>query len=485
MDQENTIKRIKGQLTPICNSVILDKEIVCPMCINTLSFLSKFLLHIQKTKENIMELAHMITILNEKVFIWPFTLIFISNIIISIKTRFIQVRMLPTMLRLFWGSKTEDQKNENPNTLPSRDAVLTVISTSVGIGNLVGPIVAIKMGGPGALIIFLISVFFGAATIFSEVKFAITFRKKLPDGSWAGGAMQYLKKAIAPWAATVYALCGSLLLLAWSSAQSNQFAEICQTYGIPSAATGGAVAILVLLYLLAGIRKIGDLSAKIVPLMFAIITILSFYIIFSNITILPSILWSALKSAFTPKAFGGAGIGLMVRWAVAKGTQASEAAAGTTTIPHSMVEHAEPYKQGILAMLSAYAVLCICAMVGLVVLVTGAWQDPTAGMGIKVLAHSFAQYIPSILSNVILLVSIFLFAFGTVIGNAYNGGQCFSYVTKNRWLTAYYVGVALTLVFGAIFSVEFIWSFVDLFVIPVALINLTGLLILIFKRNNK
>jgi len=441
-----------------------------------------FSTHFQ-SKENIMELAHIIHVLNEKVFIWPFFLIFLGNIIISIKTRFIQVRMLPTMLRLFWGNKTEDQTNGNPNTLPSRDAVLTVISTSVGIGNLVGPIVAIKMGGPGALVLFLISVFFGAATIFSEVNYAITYRKKLPDGSWAGGAMQYLKKAIAPWAAMIYAFCGSLLLLAWSSAQSNQFAEICQTYGVPSAFTGTAVAILVLLYLLAGIRKIGDLSAKIVPLMFAIITILSLYIIFSNITILPSILWYALKSAFTPQAFGGAGIGLMVRWAVAKGTQASEAAAGTTTIPHSMVEHAQPYQQGILAMLSAYAVLCICAMVGLVVLVTGAWQNPSAGMGIKVLAQSFAQYIPSMISNLLLLVSIFLFAFGTIIGNAYNGGQCFSYVTKNRWLKTYYIGVALTLIFGALFSVEFIWSFVDLFIIPVAFINLTGLMILIFKRS--
>jgi len=300
-----------------------------------------------------MEIMHDLIALSDKLLLAPFVIIFLTNILITLKTGFIQLRMLPTMIRLFMSINGKPANHENPNTLPSRDAVLTVISTTVGIGNLVGPIVAIQMGGPGAFIGFMLAVFFGAATIYTEVMFALIYRKKLPDGSWAGGPMQYLNHVFGPWAAYIYGIGGALLLLAWSSTQSNTFADICTTYTIPPLATGSFMALLVLIYLLAGIRKIGDLSAKIVPIMFAIITIVSLWIIGSHITELPSILWHALKEAFTPHALGGAGIGLMLRWAIAKGTQASEAAVGTSTIPHSQAETDNPQQQAIVAMLGA------------------------------------------------------------------------------------------------------------------------------------
>jgi len=431
-----------------------------------------------------MELAHSVRLLSEKLLMIPFILIFAANILISLKTRFIQVRMLPTMLRLFWGNKKKIEEDENPNTLPSRKALFAVMSTSLGIANIVGPIIAIGLGGPGALFGFLMAVFFGAATIFCEVNFALHYRKRLPDGSYAGGPMQYLKKAIAPWAAMAYAISGALMLLAWSTAQSNTFADIGQTHGIPSAVTGIFMAIFVLLYLLAGIRKIGDLSSKIVPIMFVSITSFSLIIIFVNITKLPAVIVLILKSAFTPKALGGAGIGVMLRYALAKGTQASEAAVGTTTIPHSQAEIKSPREQSILAMLSAYAVLLVCTLVGLVVLLTGTWQDPTIGLGINTLARSYAQYIPAGISNFLLLIAVFLFSFGTIIGNCYNGSRCFSYVTKNRWLTGYYVTAAIILAIGSIFPVELVWSFLDFFIIPVALINIWGILSLLYRHKN-
>ncbi len=418
---------------------------------------------------------------SNSILIAPFIFIFLSNILISIKTRFIQIRMLPTMIRLFFANNGKRDEN-NPNTLPSRQAVLTVISTSLGIGNLVGPIIAIQMGGPGAFVGFALAVFFGTATIFAEVRFALIYRKKLPDGSWAGGPMPYLKKSIGNWAAYTYALGGAFLLLSWSATQANIFADICKTYTISPAITGTAIAAFVLIYLLGGIRKIGDLSSKIVPLMFGIITTIALWIIAANITSLPSVVWFSIKDAFTPNALGGAGIGLMLRWAISKGTMASEAAAGTSTIPNSQAETNNPYNQSIMAMLSAYAVLFISTIVGLVVLLTGSYTEPTLGLGVPVLAHAFSLYIPGSISGIILLIAIFLFAFGTIIGNAYNGGQCFLYITKNRWLKGYYIIVAAMLIFGALFPVEFIWSTLDVFIIPVALINLWAIFKLLFKH---
>ncbi len=419
--------------------------------------------------------------LSNSILIIPFILILFSNILITFKTRFIQIRMLPTMIKLFF-TKNAKHDESNPNTLPSRQAVLTLISTSLGIGNLVGPIIAIQLGGPGAFLGFLLAVFFGASTIFSEVMLALIYRKRLPNGAWSGGPMPYLKKAIGGWSAYLYAATGAVLLLSWSATQANIFADICKVYKIEPAITGILIAVLVLIYLLGGIRKIGELSSKIVPLMFALITAISLWIIIANISQIPAVFFLSFKQLFTPKAFGGAGIGLMLRWAISKGTMASEAAVGTSTIPNSQAETNNPFNQAIMAMLSAYAVLFISTMVGLVVLVTGSWTAPEAGLGIHVLLHAFTQYLPAQASSLILLIAIFLFAFGTIIGNAFNGGQCFSYLTNNRWLKGYYLAIAAILIFGAIFPVEFIWSTLDIFIIPVALINLCGIFKLLLKH---
>lgn len=429
-----------------------------------------------------MEIATQIKEFSEKILTIPYIIVLISSIIITIKTKFIQIRMFPRMLLLF-VTRTKQSKKKDELTIKSRHALFTAISTSIGIGNIVGPIVAIKLGGPGAFLGFIIAVFFGAATIFAEVSLALTYRRPLKNGGFAGGPMQYIKKAFSPAFAKIYGLGVALMLLGWSTTQANTLADILKTYNIPDYATGIFLAILTLIYLIGGIKKIGELSSKIVPLMFILFCTISLWIIFINIEKLPAIFSLMFKEVFSAKALSGAGIGLLLRWGIAKGTQASEAGVGTATIPHSMSKTKDPIEQGILAMLSTYSVGFICILSGLVVLLTGTWKS-NIPMGINMLAKSFSMYTPHLIANIVLILCTFLFALGSIIGNSYNGSQGFLYVTKNRFVNWYYISMGIIIFLGSIFSVELIWSIIDFFVIPVALINILTVVYLLFKRKD-
>ncbi|MBD3273491.1 amino acid carrier protein [Candidatus Dependentiae bacterium] len=419
--------------------------------------------------------------LSDRILIIPYIIVLLGCIIITIKTKFVQIRMFPKMLRLFF--KKSDKENKDELKIKSKHALFTAISTSIGIGNIVGPIIAIKLGGPGALLGFIVAVFFGAATIFTEVSLAVEYRTPLKTGGFAGGPMQYLKKAFHPILGKIYAFAVAVLLLAWSTNQANTLADILQSYSIPTYLTGIFLATLTLIYLIGGIKKIGEFSSKIVPLMFILFCTISLWIIFSNIGKIPHVLSLIFKTALTKKALTGAGIGLLLRWGIAKGTQASEAGVGTATIPHSMAMVKKPTDQGILAMLSTYSVGFVCLLSGLVVLLTGTWQMDVP-LGINMLAKSFAMYTPYQIGSIVLVICTFLFSLGSIIGNSYNGSQGFLHFTKNRFVNLYYLAMGIIIFFGCIFSVEFVWSFVDFFVIPVAMINIIAVVILLFKRKD-
>ena len=415
-------------------------------------------------------------------------IVLFSSIVLTVKLRFIQLRMLPKMFKqLFGGMFGKAKKSSNKSAIPAYKALFTAMSTTIGIGNIVGPAVAIRWGGPGALLWFLIALFFGTATLFSEVTFALHYRKKRPDGSYDGGAMPYIKDVLGGFFAEFHAVMGALLLIVWCSNQSNTLGDIMSSYQIPPMVTGGVISLIVLYYLFSGIQKIGDLAAKMVPMMFVLYSGACIWVIALHADRLPGIFALIVKSAFSFNAVTGAAAGysiqLLFRWGLAKGIYSSEAGVGTATIPHSQSSTQNPVEQGIISMVSAYSVAVLCTLSGLVTLVTGAWQDPSIPLGINMISIPFLTHIP--FSSLILACSAFLFALGTILGNAYNGGQCFSYITNHRWIRWYYVGAALLTFIGSFVSAELVWEITDYFIVPVALPNLIAVVILAFRYPDK
>lgn len=415
-----------------------------------------------------------------------------ASLLITFQTRFIQFRKLPHMIRQFFLLIFRSRAKEGKETIRAHRALFTAMSTTIGISTIVSPVIAIRLGGPGAVLGFLIATILGAAVNFTEVTFALSYRKNHPTKGIAGGPMQYLHDAIHPFLAKWYAFFGFILLMGWSAAQANQLGEILNSpffgdFRIPGWVTGVILAIMVTLIVVGGIKRVASFSAKLVPAMFLIYVLSSLWIIFLNVNKLPGICFTILDSALTPRAFAGGitvgGIMAALRWGVFKGLQSCEAGVGTQTIPHSMSETEDPVQQGILAMIATYSAGFICILSSFVALTTETWLDSSVSLGINMVAASFQHYFSTI-GLVIVTVSAILFALGTILGNNYNGCQCFSFFTKNRFLAGYYVAAAILIFFGAISDVKMIWTFVDYLLILILLPHILSIVFLTYKQKS-
>ena len=412
-----------------------------------------------------------------------------AGILLTIKTRFVQFRKLPHMFKLLFSMLFKGSKKGGPNTVRAHRALFTAMSTTIGISTIVSPIIAIRLGGPGAIVGFVLATLLGAAVNYTEVTFALSYRKKSADGV-AGGPMQYLKDAIHPALAKWYAFFGFLMLMGWSAAQANQLGQILNTpflggLSVPVWATGIGLAVLVTAVLFGGIKRVANFSSKLVPTMFLLYVGGALWIIGCNIGQLPHIFQTIISSCFSAQSFSSGivvgGIAAAFRWGVFKGLHATEAGVGTQTIPHSMAETDDPTEQGILAMISTYSAGLICILSSLVILLTGTWLDNSLSLGINMIAASFHSYF-SMAGVVMVIVSAFLFAFGTILGNSFNGSQCFTFLSKNRYLNIYYLATAGLIFFGSVMDVTVVWSMIDYLLVPVVLPHIVSIVYLSYKE---
>lgn len=395
-----------------------------------------------------------------------------GSIYLTFKTRFVQLRLFAPLWNMIRNSRSrpETPVAEGDYTISPQRALFTAMSTTMGLGTIVGPIFAMHWGGPGALLGFLLTCFFGSAATYSEVGLSIKYRKKLANGEILGGPMQYLQVLLFPKAAVWYAAVGSILMAMWSASQANQLAAILDSpllgsYRIPTAISGGVISLLVLFILFGGIKRIGAFSAKLVPAMFLLYVGSTLWILGLNYDRLGEICLTIITSAFAPSAIASGGItgGIVsaMRWGIFKGTQVSEAGVGTQTIPHSMAETKDPEAQAMLSMVSTYTAGFLAFLSGTVALLTDTWQDPSLPVGISMVASSFQIYF-SQFGIAIVAVNTILFAFGTILGNSYNGSQCFGYIMQNKYIRPYYVASALAIFLGTILDTKDVWSHIDI-----------------------
>lgn len=410
-------------------------------------------------------------------------------IFISFKTGFIQLRFFP---KLISSLAVKKKVKEGSHTILPHKALFTAMSTTLGIGTIVGPVIAIHWGGPGALIGFLLTAFFGSAATYSEVVLGINFRKKT-QGAILGGPMQYMQYLISPAMAKWYALCGCVLMSCWSAIQANQLVAILDSpllgkYHTPSILSGALISLAVLITLIGGIKRVSSFSSKLVPIMFVLYLGSLFWILFSNMDRFGTIFREILQSAFTPYAMASGslvgGVVSTLRWGIFKGIHATEAGVGTQSIPHSMAETNDPRAQGALAMLSTFTAGIISFLSGCVALVTETWQDPELPLGISMVARSFQIYF-SYFGIAIVTISTLLFAFGTILGNSYNGSQCFGYLTDNKRINLYYLGTALVIFLGSILETKTIWSLIDFGLVFLVVPHMAALILYVYKGEKK
>lgn len=310
----------------------------------------------------------------------PATVIFFGvAVLLTLKTRFVQLRSFRYFLQLLRkGFQESDTKEQDVKTINPFHALFTAMASTIGMGNLVVPAVAIYSGGPGALFWLLIYIFFGCVTKFAEVSYAVESRVKMDDGTVIGGPMQYLKY-IASWLGGWYMFVIAFLYMSWSALQANTLALICFQEGISKIYIGIALSLLMIFVLRGGARRVGVIASKLVPIMFTLYVVFAMFILLRDISAVYQAFSLIFTSAFSSTAALGGYVGVALlqamRSGIYRGIFITEAGIGTSSIAHAIADTKKPSDQGVLAMYSMMSDAFLSTISGLLVLVTGVWMQ--------------------------------------------------------------------------------------------------------------
>ncbi len=422
--------------------------------------------------------------LNNDILAFPAMIFFFGiSLVLTFKTRFVQIWALPRFIHLITHGVTTSKK-DSAGTISSFHALFTAMATTIGTGNVVSPSLAIMIGGPGALFWLIFYMLFSSVIKFAEVSFALATRKRLAHGFIVGGPIQYLR-SVSNLLANWYGYLIIIVLISWSSAQSNTLANIMALEGVPHWMVGAALALFTLIVLNGGAQRIGDLASKMVPVMFVLYVIFALSILLRDPYALLDVIKQVFNHAFTPAAaaggFMGATLFQAMREGIFQGIFITEAGMGTSSIPHALADTKNPTDQGILAMGSVLADAFLVMLSGVLVLMTGLWN---IGLFRSTLTYEVFKLNAPGIGQYVLLFSIVLFVLTTVMGNSFNGLRCFGILANgNKQLMRLYVLCTITFIFlGSMSPMRLLWNIIDTLIILAALPNLIGILVLSFTR---
>ena len=415
---------------------------------------------------------------------------------LSIRTGFVQIRKFGHALKNTIG-KIFKKSDASEGAITPFQAVCTALAATVGTGNIAGVAGAIALGGPGAVFWMWISALLGMCTKFSEVVLAVKFRERSSEGDYVGGPMYYIKNGLGKkwmWLAYAYAAFGVLAVFGTGNAtQVNTIVQAINapllSYGLLSEAhlgttnliIGIALAIIVALTLLGGIKRIGKVTEKLVPIMALLFIILGIGLIIMKIDQVPAAFAMIFQGAFTPRAVTGGIVGsffLSMRNGVARGIFSNEAGLGTGSIAHACADTEDPVEQGMFGIFEVFMdTIVICTMTALVILLSGV--DITFGKaaGAELTIAGFTSVYGNWVS-IFTAVAMFCFAFSTILGWGLYGERCAEFLFGSKIRMPFRFVYSMVAILGATVDLGLIWGISDTCNGFMAVPNLIGVFLL-------
>ena len=416
-------------------------------------------------------------------FVWGpimLTLLLGTGIFLTIGLKGMTISRIPYAFRqLFKGREGCGEGEITPF-----NALMTSLSSTIGMGNIAGVATAIGMGGPGALFWMWCAAFVGMATKYAEAVLAVNYRETDQFGRKVGGPMYYIKNGLGKnwkWLGMAFALFGSLAGFGLANTvQSNAVSQVLETnFNVPTAVSGLAMAILVGVVLLGGIKRIATVAGKLVPFMALLYITATLIILVTHAGEIPAAVILVVDSAFNGAAasggFAGATIMLALRMGIARGIFSNEAGLGSAPIAHAAAETNSPVRQGTIAMLGTFIdTLIICTMTGLVLIVTGVWNGESQGAAMTLAA--FTDALP--FGDLVLSLCVVLFAFTTMLGWSYYGERCAEFLLGPKVITPFRVLWVIGIFVGTQMSLDLVWKMTDALNGLMAIPNLIALILL-------
>ena len=401
-------------------------------------------------------------------FIWGAPLLILlsgTGLYLTLRLGFIQIRYLPRALGYLF-KKDKGGKGD----VSSFAALCTALAATIGTGNIVGVATAVQAGGPGAIFWMWLVALLGMATKYAECLLAVKYRVRDKNGFMAGGPMYYIESGLGiKWLAKLFALFGVMVAFfgIGTFPQVNAITHAMQdTFNIPVLVTAIIVTLLVGLIILGGVKRIATASSVIVPFMAILYVTTSLVIILLNIEKVPDAISLIICSAFDPQAALGGAVGFTVMKAiqsgVARGIFSNESGLGSAPIAAAAAQTREPVRQGLISMTGTFLdTIIVCTMTGIVLVLTGAWNNPELA-GATVTNYAFAQGLGTSIGATIVTVGLLFFAFTTILGWCYYGERCFVYLVGIRGVKLYRLAYIVLVGLGSFLHLNLIWIIADI-----------------------
>ena len=396
----------------------------------------------------------------------------------TIKTRFVQFRMLGEMLRLLGESTSKGEGKEHH--ISSFQAFMVSLASRVGTGNLAGVATAITGGGPGAVFWMWLIALLGSSSAFIESTLAQLY-KVHGKTSYIGGPAYYMKKGLKQsWMGVLFAiLIIFTFAFAFNTVQSNTIcAAFEQAFQVDNTWMGIILTVLTLMIIFGGIQRIAKVSSIIVPVMALGYILLALVIVGMNFTQIPAVFKLIVSSAFGWEQALGGGIGAALMQGIKRGLFSNEAGMGSAPNVAATADVTHPVKQGLIQALGVFSdTLVICTCTAFIILFSGV---PLGGEinGVQLTQMALDTQIGSGGSTFV-AIAILFFAFSSVIGNYYYGEANLRYITHNKLImTIFRLTTGAMVMFGALASLDLVWSLADVCMALMTICNLIAIVLL-------
>jgi alanine or glycine:cation symporter, AGCS family len=433
---------------------------------------------------------------------WIVGWLIVAAIVFTFYFGFIQFRAFGHALALVSGRYSDPA---HKGEVSHFQALTAALSATVGLGNIAGVAVAISIGGPGATFWMIVAGLLGMASKFTECTLGVKYRNENPDGTVSGGPMYYIRKGFAehglpfgrPLAALFAVFCVLGALGGGNMFQANQAAsQVEAVFGLPAWATGLALAAVVFLVIVGGIRSIARVTEKVVPFMSAGYALVSLMVLAAHSDMILWALGEILRGAFTDTGIAGGIVGAIIQ-GFRRAAFSNEAGIGSAAIAHSAVRTGEPVTEGFVSLLEPFVdTVVICTMTALVIIITQQLLiDATTGRyildesgriamasgatgGVPITSAAFGSVFGW--APVALSVAVILFAVSTIITWGYYGMKAWTYLAGEGRITELGFKVVFCgfVFLGAVTSLDAVIDFSDAAIFAMALVNILALYLL-------
>ena len=406
-------------------------------------------------------------------FMWGLPLLILllgGGIFFSLYSRFVPFKYFGHGLNILLG-RYHDPKD--PGEITHFQALSSALASTVGLGNISGVAIAIQMGGPGALFWMWVSAVVGMSTKFFSCTLSILYRGKDDEGNIQGGPMYYIENGLGPKfkpLSILFSLAG--LIGCTVMFQSNQLADIIRNeifipYGWFSESVmmgnfvqGVIMAILTAIVIFGGIQRIGQVASYMVPIMVVLYLFSGLLVIFNHLSEIPSLFGLIINDAFTGDAVMGGAVGSVIIAGVRRALFSNEAGLGTSDMAHGAAQTKEPVREGLVAMIEPFIdTIVVCTITAMVILASGVWEQEGLN-GVTMTTTAFIKELGGF-GKFLLLSAVLTFSLSTMMSYSYYGSKCSGYLFGTKSIFYYRCFYIVTIVIGAMITIEVVINLVD------------------------